>query len=213
MDPDMTRLKAQLGEIYNDLYGEVEWEIAAQDAYNYWYNDEDMAPKPTYGRLINYNARRSEQVTKLAMISAISAGHGMIVTLADFIRGRRWLLDAEKTMPDVFRGITQRSDAQTLADLHYHLYIIYSRVARDKRKAIHEKVLWDFLESRATSDKIPALIQAAERTGRIRRDLVPKFWIPNELNAVAPDINSAFGNFGTMRSERDAQDTNHEDHR
>lgn len=179
---NLTMLQKRLNEIFYEIHGEMIWEDEAQSAFEHWYNVEKMAPIPTYGRLVNYNGRRDLHVMKLTMISAISAGHGLTVTLSDFLRGREWLLEAEKTMPDVFRAITMKSDAQLIQDLHHHLYRIYSKVAREKRIAIPEHEIWRFLETRTTSDKIPRIISAAESAGRIRRGLMDKSWLPNTID-------------------------------
>jgi hypothetical protein len=184
IDSDMKELQNRISEIFSDIHGEFEWEEPARLAYNHWYNDEQMAPVPTYGRLVNYNGRRDTHVMKLSMISAVSAEHGLTITLDDFIRGRKWLLDAEQTMPDVFRAITQKSDAQLLQDLHYWMYTEYSKVARDKRNPIPDGEVWKFLENKTTSDKIPGLFKAAESSGRMRKNFGTNSWIPNPFNGV-----------------------------
>ena len=78
---------------------------------------------------------------KLAMISSVSAGNFPHVTLRYFIRGRQWLLDAEKSMPDVFRSMTAKNDMQLIQDTHYHLYVRYSKIGRDSRKSLTEQTL------------------------------------------------------------------------
>lgn len=174
-------LEARLLVYYNEYHGEIEWEPEAQEAFGHWYNDEKMAPVPTYARLFNYTARRDTQVTKLSMISAVSAGRFPYVTLADFIRGRTWLLEAEKTMPDIFRAMSQKSDEQIIQDLYNWMYGKYMGMDRDKRVAIKEQELWRFMENKAASDKIPKIIQAAERMGYIRRGPGFGTWVPGEI--------------------------------
>lgn len=187
-DTNSTELKARLKVFFEELHGEFLWEEAAQDEMHRWFNDEKMAPIPTYGRLVNYCGRRDVHVMKLAMISAVSAGRGLTVTLEDFNRGRKWLLDAETLMPDVFRAMAQKSDTQLLQDAHHWLYVRYSRVAREKRAAVNEREVWKWFEDKTTHDKIPGLIAAMEKTGRMRRSGFNGDWIPNALDfAISGD--------------------------
>lgn len=200
-DSDMLPLKKQLKEFYEELHGEFEWEEPAQDAIRYWFNIEKEAPVPTYGRLVNYCGRRNEHVMKLAMIAAVSAGHGLTVTLDDFIRGRQWLFDAEKTMPDVFRAMAQKSDSQLLQDCHYWMYTKYSRVARDQRQALRERDIWSFFENKTTQEKIAGLFLAMEKTGRMRRGNFPGDWIPNALSdTISNEIDNVSPNLGEQNN-------------
>lgn len=159
----------RLEEFYNEVHGEFLWEEEAQNAIHHWFNVEKCAPVPTYGRLVNYIGRRNEHVMKLAMISSVSAGNFPHVTLRDFVRGRQWLLDAEKSMPDVFRSMTAKNDMQLIQDAHYHLYVRYSKIGRDDRKPIPEKEINQYLENKTTSDRIPGIILQMERSGRIKK--------------------------------------------
>lgn len=180
-------LKENLKTYYNMLHGPFDWEPDAQDTIRHWFNIEKLAPVPTYSRLVNYRGRRNEHAMKLAMISAVSAGNGLTVTKADFLRGRQWLLDAEKTMPDVFRAMAQKSDAQLLQDCHHWAYSRYSRVTREKRLPLKERELWEWFEDKTTHEKIQGLLNTLERTGRFRRGFVPGDWIPE------PFDDSSFG--------------------
>lgn len=171
-------LEKDLKIFFKELHGEFEWEIEAQDAALAWINEEGMEPLPSYGRLANYVGRRSEHVAKLAMISAVSAGHGLCVTLADYRRAQTWLFDAEKTMPDVFRAMTQKSDSQILEDVHQVAWVTYTTLQRDKRKALPDTEIWKILETRSTSERIPYLMKSLESTGRLRKAGMMGGWIP-----------------------------------
>lgn len=181
-DIDFTPLQKRLETFFNDLHGPFDWEEPAQIAWDSWFNDEEMEPVPTYGRLVNYVGRRNEHVMKLAMVSAVSAGHELTVTLDDFRRAQKWLFDVEEHMPDVFRAMAQRSDTQLLQDLHQYMYGKYSSVLPQNRRAIQEPEMWQFLEDKTPSDKIANLITSAEKIGYIRRGLNAGEWIPNALD-------------------------------
>lgn len=182
-ETDLDFLKTELKRFFDELHGQFEWEPDAQSAMDIWYNDLKMTPIPDYGRLVNYCGRRDTHFMKLAMISAVSAGHGLSVTLSDFSRAQSWLLEAEKTMPDVFRAMAQKSDSQLLQDCHYWLYTRYSRVARETRGPVKEQEIWRWFEDKTTSEKIPALMRAMETSGRMKRALLLGDWIPNPLTS------------------------------
>jgi hypothetical protein len=178
LTPD--KLVADLEDFFKNLHGEFLWEQDARDAFNYWYNVEKMAPIPMYGRLVHYVGRRSVHVLKLAMVSAVSAGNGIIVTRDDFLRARRWLLEAEETMPNVFRAMEQKSDAQILSDAHYFFWTQYNSVQRNKRQPLKDSVIYRYFEEKAPSDRIPYLVSMLVKTGRMTRN---KFgdWTPATL--------------------------------
>lgn len=183
-DPDFTPLKKSLEELYNEVHGQVLWEPDAQAAMEHWYNDEKMAPVPDYARLVNYCGRRDVHLMKLTMISAISAGHGLTVELSDFRRAQSWLFETEKTMPDVFRAMAQKSDAQLLADAYHYVYTKYNSVSREKRQAVSERSIRLFFENKVTHEKIPGLIEAMEKTGRMRKNPFGDGWIPNTMENI-----------------------------
>ncbi len=170
-------LAARLLEVF-EYKGEFQWTKNAVDEINAW-NTAGCPPAPTHSKLFHYNGRRAVHVIKLAMISAVSRCTGeLIVTVDDFERAKDWLLDAEKTMPDIFRAMGLKSDAQLIADLHYHLYRKYSSVAMDKRRPLPTSEIYEFLHTRVPSDKIARLIDVAEKTGYIRRGTYPDEWVP-----------------------------------
>ena len=176
---DFTPLAKDLKVFFKELHGEFEWEDDAQDALRFWINDEKYAPVPNYGRLVHYVGRRNEHIMKLAMISAVSSGHGLSVTLKDFRRAQKWLFAAEKAMPDVFRAMTQKSDSQILEDVHQIAWIQYSSLVREKRQALSDADIWKILENRTTSERIPYLLKSLESTNRLRKAGMAGGWIPS----------------------------------
>lgn len=168
VDLDLDGLGRGLTEFFTNLHGEFEWDEDARQAYNEWYNN-GMQPRPDYGRLEFYNGRRDTHAMKLAMISAVSSGHGLNVTLDDFNRAKLWLLSAEIQMPNVFIAMTQASDGRIIDDLHHAMWTEYAKVEREKRKPVTRKFVWKFLEQRVTSDRIEKIIQTAENSGHINK--------------------------------------------
>lgn len=139
-------------------YGECDWEEDAQIAIQAW-NDAGCPPEPEHSRLAAYTPRRILHIIRLCIISAASAGHPTLITLWDFQRALGWLLEAEATMPDIFREMVQRSDAQIIQELHLYCWQIW---AKDK-KWLHESNLIFFLQSKVPADKIHRILETAVR--------------------------------------------------
>ena len=164
-----------------DLHGEVTWSEPARKEMNAWVN-AGQPPVPEHGRLKEYCTRRRIHVLKLAMISAISHTLELYVTLEDFERALDWLLDAETAMPNVFRAMHQKSDMQLVEDLWFHVYTIYSAISRDARKPVPAQELWKFLGERTTSERIPRIIELAEKSGALIKDKYDDAYLPKPLN-------------------------------
>lgn len=168
-DSRITGLGVRLNEFFHELIGEMDWEDAANEAMYVWYNDKREGDQPTYSRLVHYCGRREAYMLKLSMISSVSAGNGMSITLSDFERAHKWLLEAEEKMPDVFRAMSLKSDSQLIRDCHYFLYTRFNSVADAKRVPIEEQEIARWYEVRAPSEKINTLIKSMELTGRITK--------------------------------------------
>jgi hypothetical protein len=143
----------------NKLYGPLPWEYRAAEAIEHW-NLKGLEPVPTHSKLEHYNARRILHVLKLSIVSAVSQGNTSI-SVEDFNRGRDWLLEAERGMPDIFRAMVQRSDNEVIDELHFYAWKLY---AKDK-KPIHESKLIDFLKNRTPSEKILRILDICTRAG------------------------------------------------
>jgi hypothetical protein len=170
-------LEGKLAEIFA-YKGEFQWTQNAIDEINAW-NRAGCPPKPTHSKLHHYTTRRALHTIKLAMVSSAARCTGeLIVTVDDFERAKDWLIEAEIPMPDIFRAMGLKSDAQIITDMHYHLYRVYSSVAIDKRKPLTTAALYEFLHTRVPSNNIKNLIEVAERTGYIRKGPYPDEWIP-----------------------------------
>lgn len=144
------------------IHGKIELEIEAMEAIQQWF-DSGCPPEPEHSRLSSYNTRRILHVLRLCIVSAASAGHPLIVTLADFYRATDWLIQAEQTMPDIFKEMVQRSDRQVLDELHMFAWGLWVK----DRKPIHEARLIYFLGSKVPSDKIHRLLDIAVRSNML----------------------------------------------
>lgn len=147
------------------LHGEFKWTKDAKVAIQEWHTSGRKDTEPQHTKLEHYIARRILHLLKLCMIASVSRSNEMIITVEDYERALSWLLMAEATMPDIFRNMTQKSDAAVIQELHFHMWQKY---AKDK-KPLHESYLVHFLQTRVPSERVMRIIEIAERAGIIVR--------------------------------------------
>jgi len=165
-------LASTLTEITN-LYGECSWTEEAKDMFVAWL-DAGLPPVPEHGKLAHYLPRRSIMAVKLAMISGISRTQTLHIQLSDVQRAQEWLLEAESLMPDIFRDMVQKSDTQTINELHFFLWTLYIK----DQKPQHESLLFHFLQQRVPGEKIERIIDVAVRSNILDRQAGGKTYVP-----------------------------------
>lgn len=180
-DISKSELAAPLAQWHKYLVGEFEWEIPAAEAAETYCREEGMPPAPDHERLRTYCERREVTLLKLSMISAVASNHGLTVTLSDFERAKRWLLETEALMPDTFRAMIQKSDSQLIRDLHVHCWNKYATLDKSKKIPLPEEILWEFLQERTTSERIPRILESAIKSGVFAKDLQQRY-IPRTLD-------------------------------
>ncbi len=147
------------------LHGGFRWEQDAKEAVRFWNKEGKKKTNPEHTKLEHYTQRRIMHLLKLMMISSVSHSNDLIIRVKDFDRALTWLVQAEVTMPDVFRNMTQKSDAQTIQELHFYAWQIYAK----EKKPIHEARLIHFLQTKVPSDRVEKILQIAERAGFFKR--------------------------------------------
>ena len=133
-------------------------------------------------QVLESRSRRKAHIIKLCMISAVSRTQNLIVELDDFTRAQKWLLDAEISMPDVFRAMKQKSDEQLIKEAHHWVYAKWSSTLREKRGALPESVLWEFIQDRTTSERVKSIVEALYRSDFIRPGPKPGTFQPQPRN-------------------------------
>lgn len=165
----------QMAEIMGQMHADDEVENELQR----WY-DEGMPPTPEHSKLVHYNGRRIMHINKLMMISSLSRNNSLQITMEDFTRARDWLLQAEIYMPDIFREMAGRSDAQVIHELHFFMFTLWSKSGH---KPIHDTAIWNFLKTQLPSERISRVIETALRSNVIARVAgTTDFYIPRPKN-------------------------------
>lgn len=156
---------SKLGHM-SEMYGQMKWQPAAAKRVGDWHMAKGP-PAPTHSKLEHYNRRRTSlHMPKLAMVSAVARTGGMVIEETDVARAIFWLTEAEKLMPDIFRSMVGKSDAQVMEECHFY---ITSEWARKKQTPVDGRTIHFFLAQRVPSDKVQKIMEIMERSGMIER--------------------------------------------
>lgn len=157
------------------LYGEASVSPDAAERLRMWHK-MGGPPTPRHSKLEHYARRRTNlHVIKLSLIAAVSRSASLHITLPDVNRAVAWLLEAEALMPDIFRAMVGRSDAQVVEELHFYLTGLWRMSGM---KPVHEDKLYHFLHQRVPSEKIEKILQVAERSNVIARMAGTDMYVP-----------------------------------
>jgi hypothetical protein len=158
------RVLAKLG-YFSQISGPVAWTPEAAEFLDAWHT-AGGPPTPTHSKLAHYVRSRSVNLVKLSTISALSRTGQFKIELVDVKRGIEWMIEAEKTMPDIFREMIGKSDSQVIEELHY---AITAKWAADKQKPVSGEFIMRFLLQRVPSDKAEKIMLVAEKANIIAR--------------------------------------------
>lgn len=98
-----------------NLKGEFRWTPDAARALDNWHL-AGGPPRPDIPRLEHYTTRRTIHLVKLMMIASMARTNDLTITEYDFDCALEWLLEAEVTMPMIFRAMTMAGDSAILSD-------------------------------------------------------------------------------------------------
>jgi hypothetical protein len=158
-------LVARLREMAT-LMGPFTWEESAKSALEKWVKAK-LPPVPDHSKLTHYTPRRVLHAIKLAMVSTVARSCKLHITLADVERAKFWLLQAERIMPDIFREMIQRSDAQVIQELHFFAWRLW---LKENKVPVHESRLISFLKNRLPSEKVLRVLEIATKSGMLQSE-------------------------------------------
>ena len=167
--PNMKPLIADLKAIAG-LYGEMGFTDEAKDEIIRWHS-EGLKPVPEHLKLKHYVQRRILNFLKLCMVSSVSRSGSMIIEMQDVERARVWLLEAERTMPEIFKDMSGKSDRDVIQDLHGFVWQMYMRPGQDgqpNKKPVHHSRIHAFLQNRTPAYNIENIIKTCVAGGILK---------------------------------------------
>jgi len=157
--PKTKDLRHDLAAIAN-LWGQFHVTPEYRDAVNNW-RQLGEPPVPNHPKLIHYITRRKTHLYKLSMVSSIDRGNALSLTVDDFNRALGWLIEAEATMPDIFKAGSTNVDSQAMDEI-LHLITI-----TEKDYGVSEQKIIRFARERVPLHSIGRVIDIMERSGQI----------------------------------------------
>lgn len=158
------RILFRLGQM-SSLFGEMTFSQPAASRLAAWHK-AGGPPVPQHSKLAHYNRSRSMFALKLSTISGVSRTGKLEIDLTDVDRAIAWLIEVEKLMPDIFREMIGRSDAQILEELHYFITNSWNK---NKQRPVQADALMRFLMMRCPVEKAEKIFLMAERGNVIAR--------------------------------------------
>lgn len=146
--------------IINSLIGQFEVTEGYRSAVNNW-RQLGEPPVPNHPKLIHYVTRRRAHLYKLSMVAAIDRANALILTVDDFNTAMGWLLEAERTMPEIFKAGATNADAQAMEEILHFIMI------NDKGYGIGESKIIRFASDRIPLHSVLRVIDILESSGQI----------------------------------------------
>lgn len=127
------------------------------------FDESGGPPAPTHPKLTHYNSRRTATMLKLMQIACLDRGEDLIITKHDFDLAYDWLIEAEFSMPDIFKAMTSGGDSNIIDDAWHSLWTSWVK----KKQPIPKARLHMFLSARTPAYNIDNIIKAMEGAGLI----------------------------------------------
>lgn len=163
-DSQHRKVLKKLG-FFSTLYGQMQWTPDAAASISAGHKT-GFQPEPKHSKLAHYLRSRTMFVIKLAMISAVSRTGQLVIDEIDIKRSVSWLLEVEQLMPDIFREMIGKSDAQVIEETHYY---VMREFARGKSKPVTGDRIMQFLLQRTPSEKAEKIMLMMDRAGLVVR--------------------------------------------
>ena len=96
------------------------------------------------------------------MVSAIDKSNELILSKADFNRAMGWLLEAEATMPDIFKSGSTGNDGKAMDEI-YHFVLVAGG-----ERGLSETKLVNFARERIPAHSVMRVVEIMERSGMIK---------------------------------------------
>ena len=153
--------------LINNLVGEFTWTDEYANAIRAWRELGEM-PIPNHPKLIHYVTRRRAHLYKLSMVASVDRGDSLVLTLDDFNRAMGWMLDAERTMLEIFKAGATNADAAAMDE------IVHMMEMTDGGKGVCETRIVGFARDKLPIQSILKIIEVLVGSGQIyqrRRDI------------------------------------------
>lgn len=176
-------------KVINGLSGEFKVTEDYRTAVNNWRAAGEPVV-PNHPKLIHYATRRRVHLYKLSMVAAIDRSNHLLLTKDDFNRAMGWLLEAEMTMPDIFKAGAANADAQAMDEIYHYVLTNNKRNGKGEAMGCPEHKVTDFARQRVPIHSVLRVIEIMERSGMIHSLGQDSRTMQRRFIANVPEINS-----------------------
>ena len=141
-------------KLIGKLHGEFRFEPKAAELVDNFYMETHKLTAPSHPKLQHYNTRRPAHLLKLVQIASASRADDLLITVDDFHSALDWLIEAESSIPNIFKAMQSGGDSQVIRDTWHFVY--EQGIKSDK--PITKPHLMAFLGQRVPSEKIERII-------------------------------------------------------
>ena len=111
------------------------------------------------------------------MVAAVDKSNSLFLTKEDFNRAMGWLLQAEETMPDIFKAGAIASDSLAMDEIYHYILIA--------GKSVPEHRIVNFARERVPAHSVMRVLEIMERSGMIQAVSLDKVTGLRHFKAVA----------------------------
>lgn len=176
-------------KVINGIHGKFEVTEDYRTAVNNWRAAGEPVV-PNHPKLIHYATRRRVHLYKLSMVAAIDRSNHLLLTKEDFNRALGWLLEAELTMPDIFKAGSGNADAKAMDEIYHYVLVSEASYKNGKGHSlgVPEHKVTNFARERIPIHSILRVIEIMERSGMIRSLGMDSRTQQRRFVAEVPDI-------------------------
>jgi hypothetical protein len=156
------KLLKDLMEIHG-MFGQLAFEPEVITTFTAWYM-ADCPPVPDHPKLEHYLPRRHIHLLKLAMVMSVARASDYVIRMIDYQRAMDMLLEAEQTMPDVFKAMRYNSDANVYDETYAYVYNAFIK----ENKAIPEHRIIYFIGQRAPGHAVTKILEVMVSGGMLK---------------------------------------------
>ena len=145
------------------LCGEMKFSAAAKAFLEEWYA-LDNSDGPEHLKLESYKVRRPVTIQKISM--AICAGSGAFPQIEEehLQTALSMMLEAERFMPEIFKGMVVQEDSQVMSELHNYAIARYAKT----KAPLPECMIVDFIRDRVAIHKIDPILKHMLSSGLLK---------------------------------------------
>lgn len=155
------KLLKDLMEIHG-MFGQLAFEPEVITTFTAWYM-ADCPPIPDHPKLEHYLPRRHIHLLKLAMVMSVARASDYVIRMIDYQRAMDMLLEAEQTMPDVFKAMRYNSDANVYDETYAYVYNAFMK----EGEAIPEHRIIYFIGQRAPGHAVTKILEVMVSGGML----------------------------------------------